>query len=62
LGAGTADYDFSSDASIEDGEPWDRINDYRVSVPVSPSHPVFKAIASHTLTPSLATLHWNSCF
>ncbi len=34
LGAGTANYDFSSDASIEGSEPWGRINDYRVSLPV----------------------------
>lgn len=34
LGAGTSDYDFSSDATIEGREPWGRINDYRISVPV----------------------------
>ena len=34
LGAGTAYYDFSSQASIEGSEPWGRINDYRLSVPV----------------------------
>jgi len=34
LAAGTADYDFSSDASIEGREPWGRIDEYRLSVPV----------------------------
>ena len=34
LGYGRSDYDFSSDASIEDLPPWERIEDYRVSMPV----------------------------
>jgi hypothetical protein len=34
LAAGTADYDFSADAGIEGREPWNRINELRISVPV----------------------------
>ena len=34
LGAGTADYDFSSEAAIDGAQPWGRINDYRLSLPL----------------------------
>ncbi|MCX2973497.1 hypothetical protein EYC87_07855 [Halieaceae bacterium IMCC8485] len=34
LGIGSTDYDFSSDALIEGREPWERIEDYRLSVPM----------------------------
>ena len=34
LGIGSTDYDFSSDALIEGRQPWERIEDYRLSVPI----------------------------
>lgn len=39
LGAGVSNYDFSSEATIEGEQPWEQIEDYRISLPVrfSPS-------------------------
>ena len=34
LGIGSTDYDFSTDASIEGRQPWERIEDYRLSIPI----------------------------
>ena len=34
VGAGNTDYDFSSNALIEGREPWEKIEDYRLSLPV----------------------------
>ena len=34
LGFGESDYDFSSGATIDDLEPWGRVRDYRLSVPI----------------------------
>ncbi|MEH6590078.1 MAG: hypothetical protein V7746_07485 [Halioglobus sp.] len=34
VGAGRSSYDFSSEATIDGQEPWDRVEDYRISVPV----------------------------
>ena len=34
IGAGSADYDFSSDALIEGRKPWGRIEEYRLSIPI----------------------------
>ena len=34
LGIGSTNYDFSSDALIDGREPWERIEDYRLSVPI----------------------------
>ena len=34
FGAGVSNYDFSSEATIEGEQPWEQIEDYRVSLPV----------------------------
>lgn len=34
VGAGSSDYDFSPQAAIDGLQPWERIEDYRVSVPI----------------------------
>ena len=34
IGVGSTDYDFSSEAQIDGREPWGRIEEYRLSVPI----------------------------
>ncbi len=52
IGLGSTNYDFSSDALIEGRQPWDRIEEYRLSVPVRFS-PTEKMLA--IVIPSIRT-------